>query len=185
MLKRASEVTVTERQRALLEKWVRNGAGTPHRLRERCRIVLLSAAGINNMQQGLELGVDRQRVRRWRTRWSEHWSRLVEAEARGVKDKEFAALVSGVLDDEARPGGPPKFSAEELAQVIAVACELPEASDRPVTHWTPRELAQEVVKRRIVAGISPRHLDRILKKAPSGRTRVATGSTRRTSWAIP
>lgn len=175
MLRRASEVVVTERERALLERWVRNAAGTPHRLRERCRIVLMSAGGINNIQQGRELGIDRQRVRRWRTRWAAHRSRLHEAEARGAKDQEFAELVSGVLDDEARPGGPPKFTAEELAQVIAVACEEPSASERPVTHWTPRELAEEVVTRGIVASISPRHLDRILKKVRSGRTRAATG----------
>lgn len=181
MLRKTSEVRVTERQRALLERWVRNTAGTPHRLRERCRIVLMSADGINNIQQGHRLSVDRQRIRRWRTRWAEQWSRLVEAEARGSKDKEFAELVSGVLDDGDRPGGPPKFTAEELAQVIAVACEEPAASDRPVTHWTPRELAAEVVKRGIVSGISPRHLDRILKKVPSGRIRLATGSPRRTS----
>jgi putative transposase len=181
MLRRASEVTVTERQRALLERWVRNGAETPHRLLERCRIVLMSADGINNIQQGRQLGIDRQRVRRWRTRWAEEVPRLAEAEARGAKDKEFAALVSEVLDDEARPGGPPKFTAEELAQVIAVACEEPAASNRPVTHWTPRELADEVVTRGIVDSISPRHLDRILKKVPSGRTRVATGSHPKTS----
>ena len=175
MLRVASEVMVTERQRALLEKWVRHAAETPHRLRERCRIVLMSAEGINNIRQGYELGVDRQRVRRWRNRWAAHGSRLAAAEARGVNDKEFAQLVLGVFNDEARPGGPPKFTAEELVQVIAVACEPPEDSSRPVTHWTPGELAAEVVKRGIVTSISPRHLDRILKKVRSGPTRAGTG----------
>jgi len=175
MLQTACEVTVTGRQRALLEKLVRHAAGTPHRLRERCRIVLMSADGINNIQQGYELGVDRQRVRRWRRRWAAHGPRLAAAEARAVSDREFAELMVGVFEDEPRPGGPPKFTAEELVQVIAVACEPPADSKRPVTHWTPRELAAEVVKRKIVTSISPRHIDRILKKTQFAPTRAGTG----------
>jgi putative transposase len=46
---------------------------------------------------------------------------------------------------------------------LAVACEPPEKSDRPVTHWTPRELADEVQKRQIVPSISVRHVGRFLK----------------------
>ena len=65
--------------------------------------------------------------------------------------------------------------AEQLTQIIAVACEQPEECGRPVTHWTPKELADEVVKRGIVDTISPRHVDRLLKRGISVHTRRAIG----------
>jgi len=73
--------------------------------------------------------------------------------------------------DLPRPGCPGKFTAEQIAQILAVACEPPEDSGRPVTHWTPTELADEVVHRGIVASISPRHVGRFLKY---GRTPTAS-----------
>ena len=69
-----------------------------------------------------------------------------------------------VLSDEQRPGGPAKFSLEQIVQIVAVACEQPASSGRPISHWTPRELALEVVKRGIVQEISPRSVGRFLKR---------------------
>jgi transposase len=79
------------------------------------------------------------------------------------------------LEDDGRSGTPSKFTAEQLTQIIAVACESPEESDRPVTHWTPSELADEVKQRGIVESISPRHVDRVLKRGISAHTRASTG----------
>lgn len=67
----AAEVKVSARQRSILEKWVRNKADSPYRLVLRCEIILLSAAGVDNAEQGRRLNVDRQRPRRWRRRWVE------------------------------------------------------------------------------------------------------------------
>ena len=173
--RQAADVRVSARQKEVLEKLVRNSAATPHRLVERCRIVLMSAEGVNNKEQGRRLGVDRQRVRRWRTRWAEYEERLQQAEDEGVEDKDLAELIREALDDVQRPGAPSKFSAEELAQIISVACEPPQDSERPVTHWTPRELADEVMVRGIVDSISPRHVDRFLKRLRSDHTRADTG----------
>ena len=72
-----------------------------------------------------------------------------------------------------RPGAPTTFSAEQWCQIIALACEPPEASERPISHWTPRELADEARKRGIVATISERHVGRFLK---SGRAQTAQES---------
>ena len=63
----------------------------------------------------------------------------------------------------------------ERVFIIGVACELPEESGRPVTHWTPRELADEVIQRGIVESISPRHVDRVLKGGICAHTRASTG----------
>lgn len=172
---RAVEISVSKRQRGLLEKWVRNRADTPYRLIERCRIILMSGRGVSNAEQGRRLGVHEQRVRRWRRRWVEAQNRLAAAEEQGASDRDLGKLLAEVLSDQPRAGVTPTFSAEQLTMIIAVACEPPEESGRPVTHWTPKELADEAVKRGIVESISPRHVDRLLKGAISVRTRANTG----------
>jgi len=172
---KAISISVSERQRAILERSKRNKAGTSAQLIERCAIILLSANGVSNVEQGRVLGVDRQRARRWRTRWSQDPDRLAEPERERATDKDLAKLLSALLSDEPRPGTPPTFTAEQLTRVIAVACEPPEECGRPVTHWTPRELAGEVIKRGIVETICPRHVDRLRKGGISARTRPSTG----------
>jgi putative transposase len=63
----------------------------------------------------------------------------------------------------ARPGAPRKFTPEQVTQILAVACEPPEKSGRPITHWTAYELADEVVRRGIVASISTTQVGRYLR----------------------
>lgn len=171
----AVEVVVSERQRAILGKWVRNKADTPARLTERCRIILMSADGVSNAEQGRRVGMDPQRPRRWRKRWVAARARLEAAESEGASDRDLSKLLVELLSDLPRAGVTPTFSAEQLTMIIAVACELPEDSGRPVTHWTPRELVEEVVKRGIVDSISPRHIDRLLKGGLCVHTRASTG----------
>ncbi len=161
-------VRVSDRQRPILNRLVRNAADTPHRLLERSRMVLMSSEGMGTADQARVLGVDRQRVRRMRRRWAGFESRLAEAEAAGATDKDLTKLVTEALADAPRSGAPGKFTAEEFTQIISVACEQPEDCGRPVTHWTPRELADEVMKRGIVESISPRHVGRFLKKGLCG-----------------
>jgi transposase len=159
------QVVVTVAQRAVLERLVR-AYTTPQHIAQRARIVLMSAEGRRNVDQAAVLGTDTQRIRRWRRRWADAQpaiaaSEVTEGEAAYVDD-----LILDLLHDEQRPGRKPVFTAEQIAQIIAVGCETPsEESDRPVSHWTPRELADEVMKRGIVATISPRHVGRILEEA--------------------
>ena len=49
------------------------------------------------------------------------------------------------------------------SRLMALAYETPAAADRPVSTWTPRELADEAVKLGIVKQISPRTVERFLK----------------------
>ena len=69
------------------------------------------------------------------------------------------------LADAPRPGGPMTFSLEQMLQLFAIACEKPEDYGRPISHWTARELADEVVKQGIVTSISPRHVGRLMNEA--------------------
>ena len=174
MGRHAASVELTARQQRVLKKLTR-ATSTPQQLAERCRIVLLSAAGEPNIHQAEALNVDRQRVRRWRGRWVSAQDRLVAAEEEGASDKDLEALVIEVLSDEHRSGGPPKFSPEQVAAIISLACEPPADSDLPVSHWTPPELAREAIKRGIVESISPRQVDRFLARRAFGHTSRSIG----------
>jgi putative transposase len=161
--KPVSKATVTERQRMVLQEIVR-GKKTPQQLAERAHVVLLSEAAVSDEDQGQRLRVDRQRVRRWRRRWEAARERLAAAEAE-ASDKDLEALIRKVLTDEPRSGAPCRFSAEQITDIIALACESPLDSGLPVSHWTPPELVREAINRGIVDTISPRHLDRFLKRS--------------------
>jgi len=167
----ATAVTVSERQRVILEKLVRRKL-SPRELVERSRIVLMSAEGLNNAEQARRLGdgVDLQRIRRWRNRWAAKEDDLSLAEANQAADKDLKKRIESLLSDKPRSGAPATFTPEQLTRILAVACEPPSDSDLPISHWTPTELAREVIKRRIVESISPRHVDRFLK---GGRHKTA------------
>lgn len=147
--------------------------------------MLLSAADWHNEAQGQRLGIDRQRVRRWRHRWAAAMASLSTAELAGASDSDFDELVVQVLSDKPRSGAPLKFNAEQFAAVIALACEPPADSGLPVSHWTPTELAREAVKRGVVQSISARQVDRFLAQRTCDRTTANTGSIRRTNAKTP
>jgi len=177
-------ITLTTRQREILESLSRTKTAA-QQVVERCRVVLLSAAGRRNEAQAETLGVDRQRVRCWRHRWARGMEALNTAEAAGATKRDLEILIMGLLTDAARSGAPTKFSAEQIAGLIAIACEPPTDSGLPVTHWTPSELAREAVRRGLVESISPRQVDRFLALRICDRTRVNTGSLRRTNGKLP
>jgi putative transposase len=109
----------------------------------------------------------------WCRRWCALASKLEHMEADGSSDKVLTTVIVEALTDHPRAGTPATFTAEQIVQMVAVACEDPADSGRPVSHWTPREVAEEVCKRGIVETISTRSVGRFLKSggfaAPSGR----------------
>ena len=162
-------ITLTARQQRVLEGIVRRESSTQQQVR-RANVVLAAAAGANNEQVARRVGVTDDTVRTWRRRWGTAQEALLAAEAEGGMGDERAleAVVLGVLADEPRPGAPPTFTPEQLCQIMAVACEPPGDSGRPISQWTPRELADEAVKRNIVPRISARTVGRFLVSG-SGR----------------
>ena len=138
---------------------------TPQCLVWRIQIVLQAAKGRTNSEIARQVDKDRGTVRLWRARWVEAMPLLEAVRKKGVSKRELTALLETILSDAFRSGTPSKFTAEQLTKVIAVACEPPELSRRPITHWTARELADEVVKRCIVEQISSRTVGRLLGDA--------------------
>ena len=54
---------------------------------------------------------------------------------------------------------------EQIVQIVALACEEPKLSGRPINRWTLDELRDEVLKREIVPTISRSQIGRYLKQA--------------------
>ena len=63
-----------------------------------------------------------------------------------------------ILADAPRPVAPTTFTPEQVAKIIAVACEKPSESEHLVSQWTPRELAAEVIRRGVVQTVSAHHI---------------------------
>jgi len=111
----------------------------------------------------VEVGRNRQQVGVWRKRWREAWEALCVWEC--TEPHRLREAILDVLADAPRPGSPGKVTAEQVAQIVAVACESPKLSNRPITRWTHRELRDEVVQRKIVASISVAQVGRYLRQA--------------------
>ena len=160
---KAAKITVTERQHDILLT-LRNAITAPSHLRQRAAVILLAFDGLRNEDIAEKLGLGRRQVGRWRRRWAKAWSGLIDLECRETK-ADLRRAIEAVLTDAPRPGAPGKFTPEQVTQILAVACEPPEKSGRPITHWTAHELADEVVKRGIVTSISTSQVSRYLRVA--------------------
>jgi transposase len=159
----AAKVTITERQQEILLHMTRSYTEATS-LRQRAQIVLLAFAGRTNEEIADQVGLERHQVGSWRRRWAQAFAQLVRIECTHSAAALKRALTH-TLSDAPRRGSPGKFTAEQLALIIAVACEAPQASGRPVSHWTPAELADEVVQRGLVESISSSTVRELLRQA--------------------
>jgi transposase len=157
----AAPVQVSSLQLDILQHMVRRTTSA-QRLVKRAQIILEAFKGTSNTKISQHQHVDYETVRRWRDRWRAAESRLQAIEATG-KPKLLSQAIQALLTDAQRPGAPATFTLEQFMQIMALACEKPEAAHRPVSTWTPRELAEEAVKRGIVEQISSRTVERFLK----------------------
>jgi putative transposase len=145
------EIVLTEAERNELERLVR-ARTTGQQLAMRARIVLLAAEGLSTEEIARQLHLDGDTARQWRARWRADTG-LPLAER----------SVAARLADAPKSGRPARITPEQICQIIALACEIPADSDRPISQWSARELADEIMRRSIVDRISPRHAGRLLK----------------------
>src|SRR3954469_16690211 len=135
---KAAEVNVSEAAEGELEALVK-GHKTGQQIAQRARMILLASKGKSNAEIGRELEIERLTVKRWRARWV-----LLEPIS-------LAELnVEERLEDLPRPGAPARITAEQRCQMEALACEAPETYGRPISQWTSREIADELIARQIV-----------------------------------
>jgi transposase len=160
---KAAKITITECQQEILRTFSRSTTA-PSRLRQRASIILMAFDGLLNEEIAATVGLVHRQVGRWRRRWANAWEQLITIECCESRATLRRAM-EAVLTDEPRPGAPGKFTPEQVTQILAIACEPPEKSGRPITHWTAQELADEVARRGIVASISPSQVSRYLREA--------------------
>jgi transposase len=105
----------------------------PYRQVVRARIVLDAAAGLPNALIARRVGVTPNTVRKWR--------------------KRFCTQGYAGLRDRPRPGRPRVFAAAVVAEVKAIACELPVTRNVPVSRWSLAELRAEVIASGLAAEV--------------------------------
>jgi transposase len=129
----ARPIVLTAAERHRLKKMA-YGHKTPHQARMRAHVVLHAARGRSNARIARETGLHVDTVRTWRGRFAQEG---------------LAGLV-----DRRRSGRPPSFTALQVAQVTALACQLPAETGAPLSRWSCPELAREAIERGIVAFVS-------------------------------
>lgn len=153
-------IVLTDRERTTLET-LANSRTLERRSGERATIILRVAEGLPKQTIAQEVRLTRRIVYLWYDRWLAAQARL--RGAHDTSDKEFRQLIEDILADQPRPGTPPTFTAEQVCQLMALACKKPEDLGLPFTTWTPSELARTAVKQGIVSSISPASVGRFLK----------------------
>jgi putative transposase len=146
----ATTIELSEAERTALEKLL-NRNSTAQQISLRAKIILRAANGDSHGEIVRALGVSLEMSRLWRQRWVELTKREVPVLER--------------LKDSPRPGSPMTFSIEQITRLYAIACDPPEKYGHPISHWSSRELAQEMINQKIVTSISERHVGRLLEEA--------------------
>ncbi len=150
---------LTGKERDKLEQLIRNQT-TPQNKVKRAKILLYAnGEGMSNQWISDELKVALSDVTKWTKRWIDRIAEPIEER----------------ISDLPRSGAPCRITPEQWCQIMALACEAPENYNIPITHWTHKELAREVVKQGIVTTLSATHLGSFLKKQTYSHTAVATG----------
>lgn len=158
----AAKIRISEKQQVMLQELSRSRTEAKCVV-QRATMILLGFQGLLNEEIALQVGLNRQQVGVWRQRWRDAWEALCVWEC--SEPHRLREAILNVLSDVPRPGSPGKFTAEQVAQILVLACESPKLSGRPITHWTLRELRNEVIARNIVQTISVAQVGRFLQQA--------------------
>lgn len=126
-------LVLTGEEKAVLEAMVRRPS-TPQALARRAEAVLACGAGKSNTEVGLELGIGRAAVGRWRER--------------------FARGRLGGLADMPKSGRPKRLTGADEERVVKQTIDTKPAG---ATHWSTRSMAE-------ACGLSARTVGRIWRK---------------------
>jgi len=160
---KAAAITITEKQQAILHQITQARTSTVQHV-QRARVILLAFDKMLNREIADEVQLERHSVGLWRLRWQQSFEALVAIECRET-NATLARAIEQVLSDAPRCGSPGTFTAEQVTEILATACEPPTESGRPINRWTHRELTDEVIQRGVVKLISIRQVGRYLDEA--------------------
>jgi len=160
---KAAKVIVTEKQQALLKKFVQARTSEVS-LAQRSQIILLAFDGHNNLAIEQEVGLQHDAVGLWRRRWRDHWQRLISIECT-EKPHVLESEIQKLLSDLPRSGRKPTITSEQQAALFKKACEDPKDSGRPIGKWTHRELSLQMMADAVLETISGRWVGKLLARA--------------------
>jgi transposase len=142
-------INLTGNELNALERLIRQQT-TPQNKVKRAKIIIMANEEAQTNQTISEtLGVTIAGVTKWTKRWIDRAFDQIEAR----------------LEDLPRSGRPDQLTPEQWCQIMALACESPADYSYPITHWTHKELANEVVRQGIAESLSTTHLGDFLRKA--------------------
>jgi len=159
---KAVEISLNEHEKRILTE-LKNGSHTPLHLKKRSEIILRASDGERNIEISRQMQMNRENVTKWRNRYGAASEELIKTEEESPR--KLRGLIENILSDAPRSGAPSTFTDEQVACIIALACELPEKLGLPFSHWSPSLLQKEVISRGIVESISAVHVGRFLKGA--------------------
>jgi len=167
----AAKIQLSEKQQVILEEFRRSRTAAQSVV-QRSTIILRGFQGWLNEEIAVEVKLNRQHVGVWRQRWRDAWESLCVWECH--EPQRLREAILDVLADAPRPGAPATFTADQVARIVALACESPKLSGRPINRWTLTELRDEVIARKIVKTISRAQVGRFWQQAAlqPHRTRV-------------
>lgn len=160
MARPTQPIVLSSEQKKHLELIVRSRE-VPHGLVQRATMVLKIHEGLTNKAIAQALQMREDTVGKWRQRWLGGCARLALLED---KPRRLREAIGELLADLPRPGCPPTFTAEQVTQILALACEKP---PEHLTHWNQSDLVREAVQRGIVERISTTSIGRFLKSGGS------------------
>lgn len=110
-----------------------------YQLVRRAKIILEAALGLTNTVIAHKWDFSRSRVIYWRNKWKDNYPLLEQALQEKLSSDKIKLIIVSIFSDQPRSGRPNIYSAEQIVQIISVACEDPHESDRPISHWSRRE----------------------------------------------
>jgi len=139
----------------------------------RARIIFFYHDGVTNFSRAAkQLGYSRDTLREWYLRgkvinevWSERVANTMKEHGHAGEELRKLRLLKELIADRPRSGTPCTYTPEQYTGIIALALKEPAEFNRPITHWTARELCDEVHLQEIAPGISPRQVKRFLDQA--------------------
>ncbi len=155
---------LTMTQRTIFQQRER-GSTTEQRFVNRARILLSCDTLQAKTAVARSRKIDITTVRLWHARWDAVRVLLSPLEAAAVPRRTYRRVLEEALQDAPRRGAPMSFTAEHVAQIVAMACEKLDDAEAPVSHWTHGHVAAEAVERDIVESISPFSVRRFVTDA--------------------
>jgi len=157
---KAEKIILSTHEEKILTQ-IKLGTHSELHLKQRSEIILLGSKGASNSAISREVGINRESVIKWRNRYASASEEITKTELE--TPKKLRSIIEKILSDAPRCGAPSTFTDEQIACIIALACELPESLGLPFSHWSPSLLQKEVINRGIVESISAVHVGRFLK----------------------